>query len=87
MCSAMREYSSGKIIASPRHWDNVARQAVSEFKNPELWTSGQCEQGFLNARGEFLDRKEAFIVALVHGQIIRETPFTLRGKLDSEALY
>ncbi len=81
VCAAMRN-SNGKIIASPRHWDPIAHQAVKH--STENWDT--AEQGFLTNYAEFVSREEAYKIAIYHNQITRSIGYDT-NKLYSEHLY
>ncbi len=84
VCAAMR-HSAGSVICSPRHWDKVAVDRVGGQGGP--WKG--AEQGFVDQRGVFMTREEAWKVAEAAGQIIRRVGGdTLNGgHLFSENLY
>lgn len=73
----------GKLIASPRHMDKIARRIVRATDGKAYWRN--AEQGFVDQFGDFLTREEAWIVAEAQGQIIRQT--STPGTLYSENLY
>lgn len=82
VCAAMI-HQDGRIIASPRHFDTIAHEAA---KNG-FW--GDCEQGFIDQRGVFMSRQEAWKVACDARQIRRRVggDGTDGGTLYSENLY
>lgn len=82
VCAAMK-HDDGRIIASPRHFDTIARQAAKDG----FW--GDCEQGFVDQRGVFMSRTEAWKVACDARQIRRRVggDGTDGGTLYSENLY
>lgn len=77
VCAALRRGET--IICGPRHWDSICRGTSKDG-----W-----EQGFVDQRGVFLTREEAWYVALAAGQIIRRVGGdTIKGgRLFSENLY
>lgn len=79
--------SDGAVITSPRHWDNVCRDTADRDVNPDSWFG--AEQGFVDQRGVFLSREEAWRVAEAAGQIRRRVGGDTRngGTLYSENLY
>lgn len=83
VCASHR-YACGSIIAGVRHYDNVIRRQANK---QNLWTP--AEQGFLDNRGEFLTRTEAWKVAEAAGQITRRVGGDKAdgGTLYSENLY
>lgn len=68
VCAAVR-LNGEAIICGARHYDaamhSVLPNLISEVGN------GTPEQGFINTWGEFLDRKDAWMVASYNDQIIR----------------
>lgn len=78
VCAALRDIN-GTIICGPRHWDSICRASSKDG-----WT-----QGFVDQRGVFMTREEAWKVAEAAGQILRicggET--VNGGRLFSENLY
>lgn len=75
VCAALRD-SHGTIICGPRHWDSICRGT----------SKGGWEQGFVDQRGAFLTREEAWKVAFDAGQILRRVGGD-EGHLYSENLY
>lgn len=74
VCAALRHGSV--IICGPRHWDAICRGSSKDG-----W-----EQGFVDQRGEFLTREEAWTVAFCAGQILRRVGGD-GERLFSENLY
>jgi hypothetical protein len=60
VCAALRNVH-GTIICGPRHWDSICRGTSKDG-----W-----EQGFVDQRGVFMTREEAWKVAEAAMQIIR----------------
>ena len=81
VCAAMRN-KNGYVLCSPRHWDRIADDTVA--RSEEYWED--AVQGFVDERGNFLTREEAWIVAEKAGQIIRRVGGD-GTKLFSENLY
>lgn len=77
VCAALRHGST--IICGPRHWDSICRGT----------SKGGWEQGFVDQRGVFLTREEAWKVAEAAGQILRRVggDDMNGGRLYSENLY
>lgn len=75
VCAALRDLN-GTIICGPRHWDSLCRGTSKDG-----W-----EQGFVDQRGVFLTREEAWQVAFNAGQIIRRVGGDGK-RLFSENLY
>lgn len=81
VCSAIRN-KEGIILCGPRHFDDVMRlQIESSFHD---WK--KVDQGFVNQRGEYLTREEAWVVANAAKQIIQRCGGD-EEKLFSENLY
>lgn len=82
VCAALR-HNSGEILCGPRHFDGImqARIAFDPFGH---WRA--AEQGFVDQRGNFLTREQAYLVAKAAGQIIRRCGGD-EGTLFSENLY
>jgi len=73
------------LVLGARHWDELMiTNTPDEYTEPSWWT-----QGFIDQRGEFLDRQEAWKVAHSAGQIIRRVGGDTKdgGTLYSENLY
>lgn len=84
VCAALR-IPSGYVICSARHFDPLMREQIAAHAyGPEVWKT--AEQGFINARGQFLAREDALQVAKAHGQIKRRCGGDER-QLFSENLY
>jgi hypothetical protein len=75
VCAALRD-RNGTIICGPRHWDSICRGTSHDG-----W-----EQGFVDQRGVFLNREEAWLVAEGANQIIRRVGGD-GERLFSENLY
>lgn len=98
VCAANRN-SLGELVLGMRHFDEFMHQAINAYNISEnldalgegLYTSlfKFGEQGFLDNRCNFLNRKEAWIVAEAAGQIIRRVGGDTAngGTLFSENLY
>lgn len=86
VCAANRHRESGLIICGVRHYDPLMRAQMKEGKGFPYWLN--CDQGFVDQYGVFMDREEAFLIAKENEQIIGETPCCIFGKeLFSEDLY
>ena len=86
VCAAVRDPSNGLIICGARHMDFLMidvliRLGYSADKSPVDW-----EEGFVDNKGNFLDRQEAHKVATATGQIIQRCGGDARH-LFSEILY
>lgn len=83
VCAANKHRISGLIICGPRHYDHVMRAAMKAAGGFPFFLN--CDQGFVNQRGEFLTRVEAWAVAKRAGQI--RTLVSKHEELYSENLY
>ena len=82
VCAANRHKFDGDIdiILGIRHWDKLMRQQAFDSDYSDY------EQGFIDNKGKFLTREEAWVVAEREGQIIRRVGGD-EGCLYSENLY
>lgn len=83
VCAAIRSVLTGDIICGFRHHDGLMRAQLIRFCGRGVL--GQIEQGFVDQKGVFLNRKEAWDIAEAAGQI-RHKDFD-NGILYSENLY
>ena len=81
VCAAL--LSDKGLIVGPRHYDAVMQKQFHAFGCKE---ESEVVQGFIDQHGNFLDREEAYVVALRNGQIIKRCGGD-EGKLFSENLY
>jgi hypothetical protein len=58
------------IVTGPRHYDTIMCNTIKQMDMLSHWTDN-AEQGFVDQRGNFLTREEAWIIAEKVGQIIR----------------
>lgn len=87
VCAAVRNCSENKIIVGVRHGDEHMNNQLSEMC---FWHDDDIqEEGFLDNKGSFLTRTDAWKVAEAAGQIKRRVGSdTLNGgTLFSENLY
>ena len=82
VCAAIRK--EGRILAGARHFDKVMRAQIEASEGMGWWKLG-AEQGFIDQFGDFLTREEAWSVARIENQIIKEV--SSPGTLYSENLY
>jgi hypothetical protein len=83
------------LILGARHWDHIMRRHYDLLElRLEMPAHEKFEQGFLNTWGEFLNRKDAWIVACHNEQILQyvgnQSEFDLGvygAELFSENLY
>jgi hypothetical protein len=87
VCAAIRN-AKGEIICGARHYDKIMRDQLSQVvENNANWDHMQdITQGFIDQRGVFLDRREAWLVAAAASQIIRRVGGD-SDELFSENLY
>lgn len=86
VCAACRY--GDLVIAGVRHYDMVMHSQLKYIKEDKLFdfeVAGKAEQGFLDQFGVFMDRKEAYEVALAAGQINNRTEKT--GSPSSKILF
>ena len=83
VCAANRNPKTLDMILGARHFDQLMREAVGAR------LGSYTEQGFIDQRGEFMSRTEAWVVAAAAGQIIRRCggDDADGGTLYSENLY
>lgn len=82
VCAANRKRFTGEVVLGIRHWDAWMANALDTEGDP-------VDQGFIDNRGNFLSRTEAWKIAEAAGQIIRRVggDTTNGGTLYSENLY
>ena len=89
-CAANRSKGLGKnsyIVLGVRHFDDHMRKLIKEKWGEECLKNKYFEQGFVDNKGEFLNRKQAFKIAKKAGQIIKKTGGEDSKELFSEDLY
>lgn len=84
VCAANLDTSTGKIVLGVRHYCPRMRDLL-----PEDWNASTCIQGFVDNRGNFHNRQEAWKIAEAAGQIFRRCGGDdyNGGTLYSENLY
>lgn len=95
VCSALRRIVIDQrisLIIGPRHHDETMRAqkmiieaATNGYVSMMSWHD--AETGFIDQRGVFMTREEAWVVAEAAGQIVRTGPGFEGPKLFSENLY
>lgn len=83
VCAAVR-FPRGLIVCGVRHFDALMRQHMPRTLAD---IEGLLEQGFVDDHGVFVDRSEAYDIALRAGQFNTEDFKGIRGNLCSEDLY
>lgn len=56
------------ILCGARHWDEIMHKQAAAMG----FEGQKAEQGFIDQYGQFMDRKEAKIIALASGQKLRD---------------
>ena len=70
VCAACRY--GDLIIAGARHFDLVMQSQINYIREERLFdfeVAGKAEQGFIDQFGVFMDREEAYKIALAGGQL------------------
>jgi len=83
VCAAIRN-KDGRIICGSRHYDGIMHSQI--LASNDDWAKNTVEQGFIDQRGIFLTRQEAYIIAKEANQIKRRVGGD-NEKLFSENLY
>jgi hypothetical protein len=78
-------YYDGTLILGVRHFDSIMRDTIESYPEKNFRTIGHV-QGFVDNKGVFHTREEAWVIADAAGQIIRRCGGD-EGKLFSENLY
>lgn len=82
VCAAIL-FDNGDLLVGPRHFDAVMHAQAERYG---IDRQREHVQGFLDQRGEFLTREDAFVVATEAKQIIRPWA-AASNRLYSECLY
>lgn len=82
VCAANRQYD--EVILGARHFDSFMHDQIQLDGGGDSWRDS--EQGFIDNRGNFLTREEAWAVAEAAGQILQRVPGDGQ-RLYSENLY
>ncbi len=88
VCAAIRN-KSGDIICGVRHQDAIMKAQIRRA-DPDLlkWRPHEIEEGFVDNKYTFLDRKAAYVVAIRENQIIYPIDGAeVEEKLWTEHLY
>lgn len=75
----------GTIILGVRHYDDTMRNHIMELESRTVgFNFRSMKQGFVNTWGEFIDRKDAWMIASHNKQIFRLCGSQTR---DKESVY
>ena len=80
VCAANKHIKEDIIVIGVRHFDSIMRDQITAFNRSlrrSFWT-----QGFIDNKGDFHTREEAYIIAKAAGQIRRKD-----GGYDGDDLY
>lgn len=83
VCAAI-VFTDGLIVAGPRHFDRTMHCIIEKL--PAVYSAAAHTQGFIDQRGAFYTREEAYVIADKAGQI-RQRVGGDDGRLFSENLY
>lgn len=86
VCAA-NQYENGLMLVGIRHWDDKMHAQAAAYLEAEILPRQQPVQGFLDNRGIFLTREQAWLVAKRANQIIKRVGGDESGVLYSENLY
>lgn len=84
--AAALQHKDGRIVCGVRHYDELMIAVLKQL--PDFMSDGwrTAEQGFVDSRGRFLTREEAWGIAAGAQQIV-VTDSTRRGVLHSEDVW
>lgn len=87
VCAAIKNKRTGVIICGVRHFD-LLMHAQIEAQNAQ-GDYIDADQGFVDNRGKFLNRKDSFVVAAKQNQFKEndDAPCVIGTNLYSEDLY
>lgn len=83
VCAANKLISTGRIVCGARHYDPIMRAQIHAAEGVDTWKG--CDQGFIDQRGKWWTREEAWVIAETNGQIKKRVG--CEGTLYSENLY
>ncbi len=83
VCAAML-MKDGSVVTGVRHFSPDMRHILQKAYGNQYHLEVQ-EQGFINNKGQFVSREDAWAIAEANGQIFREV--STPGTLFSENLY
>ena len=84
VCAALRRKDTGDILCGPRHFDEIMRSQIRNIDKAE-WV--EAEQGFVDNKGVFLSRREAYPIAQEAKQFFGPMNSIQSNVLYSEHLY
>lgn len=70
VCAACKCPETGIVILGARHFDSLMRDQIERMRMHHKQVNSLVE-GFVDIFGNFLTRKQAFVIAKEKGQIIR----------------
>ncbi len=88
VCAAIRA-DDGSLVLGIRHYsaDMLTQIHHMGADGPKFHHRNGYDQGFVDQHGVYMDRREAYTVALAAGQIVYPEACTLGSCLYSEGLY
>jgi hypothetical protein len=86
VCAALRCIQDGILVLGVRHYDAPMHEHIKRIRSIDPYALVNWEQGFIDNKGNFLTREEAWVVARDAEQIIRRVGGD-GTKLFSENLY
>lgn len=88
ICSAVKRADTGQVYYGHRHHQciSAANDEMSWKMSREQMKDIKLIQGFITNENRFVDREEAFVIALKNNQILKDSENYGR-KLYSENLY
>jgi len=79
---------NGVVVAGVRHYDQVMHKQIEAMNGwDSAEESGDRKQGFLDNKGQFHDRQQAFVIAKAAEQIRQKSDYPDSTTLYSEDLY
>lgn len=85
VCAAIRHKETQLIICGPRHYDSTMRALMTATGGIKEHWKGNCDQGFIDQFGQFINREDAWKIAEQQNQI--RCQVSSPGTLYSENLY
>ena len=75
------------IVCGARHYDHVMGSQIAKIDHDYWKNKSSVTQGFIDQRGVFMDRREAFVVASNANQVIKKSGNPNSLELFSEDIY